>query len=130
MKRAWVFEDEEVIREFIALALTEHGYLVSTYESPYFVQESEMPDLLISDNRMPYLSGMDYVRQMWRDGVRVQHIALMSGDWANRDVKEAESMGCKIFYKPFHLRLFHNWLTTLAAEPTRGTTMCWTNMAP
>lgn len=130
MKRAWVFEDEEIIREFIGSVLAEHGYQVSTYESPVLVQESEMPDLLVSDNRMPFLSGMEYVRQMWRAGIRVRHIALMSGDWANRDVKEAESMGCKIFHKPFHSKSLHSWLATLSDEPTKGTTRCCTNVAP
>jgi DNA-binding response OmpR family regulator len=99
------------------MILTEHGYDVSTYESPAFAQAIGVPDLVVSDNRMPHVTGMEYVRRLLHDGCMVRHIALMSGDWDYRDIHEAEAMGCKIFHKPFSMGALQSWLNTLPDEP-------------
>ena len=115
MKKATVFEDEDSIRTMVGQLLEEHGYAVQTYDSPIRAERSSEPDLIVSDIRMPEMTGIEYVRQLRSNGCRVRHIALMSGDWHIKDLREAEFLGCKVFHKPFPMRDLSAWVQSLPA---------------
>lgn len=129
MKRyALVFEDEDSIRKLVNGVLMQHGYHTRTYATPAAIsgdaQKNQTrergryhePDVIVSDNRMPRLSGLEYVRNLRKSGRKIRHIALMSGDWHPEEQLEAESLGCKVFSKPFPLSDLSDWLQSIPAE--------------
>jgi two-component system cell cycle response regulator CpdR len=64
-------EDDEVIRTLTALLLTRTGYAVSAVENGLRAWETlrhEPFDLLITDNEMPYLTGLELVTRARLEG--------------------------------------------------------------
>ena len=114
MKRVALFEDEAMIRDIIGSILRDEGFEVAAYASPVLAGPEEQPDIVVSDNRMPSLTGLEYARRLRQSGQANRPIALMSGDWSAQDACEAETLGCKVFHKPFPLSALREWLTTLA----------------
>jgi len=119
-KYAWVLEDEASIREMVGQTLVESGYRIQAYASPADTvhegegEGAEEPHLIVSDNRMPMITGLEYVRGLRSRGKNTRHIALMSGDWCPKDREEAESLGCKVFCKPFRMSELKKWVMSLA----------------
>jgi hypothetical protein len=62
---------------------------------------------------MPGVSGLNFIENQIRKGCKVQHIAVMSGDWKDPGLKMAKEWGCQVFYKPFSILKLKNWLDTI-----------------
>ena len=63
----WVVDDEEAVRDALESMIKELGYQVRTFSSAEDVllaykQEDASPDVVITDVRMPGMSGMDLTR--------------------------------------------------------------------
>jgi len=121
--RAFVFDDDEKIRSLLSIILESRGYKVLSFPDPtyYFLYsdtECSCPpgyvcgDILITDNNMPNMKGLDFIQDRIQNGCRgiVQNKAVMSGTWTAAERAYAETLGCKIFEKPFMIVEIHKWL--------------------
>lgn len=115
-KNALVLEDQKSIRDLVGRTLTESGFDTRAYGSPVEIDavEDEPPFVIVSDNHMPHVTGLQYVRELRSRGQGRQHIAIMSGNWNCRDLEEAESLGCKVFKKPFAMADLAKWVKSLS----------------
>ena len=122
-KRAIVLDDEPLVRQFIESVVSQCGYSVSSYSSPaettIFKEPEKCPsvtgdwasfdtnpncaELIITDMRVQFCSGLEYVTKLREVGCKVRHIAMLSGDQNTDDRLEAEALGCKVFCKPFKI---------------------------
>jgi two-component system, OmpR family, phosphate regulon response regulator PhoB len=112
--RVLLVEDEELIRETIALALAEEGYEVLTAEDgrkglDLVCQtggQSEMKtfDLIILDLMLPYVNGLDLCRLIRREGNSVP-ILILSAKGSETDRVVGLEVGADDYLtKPFGMR--------------------------
>jgi two-component system, OmpR family, phosphate regulon response regulator PhoB len=114
--RVLLVEDEELIRETIALALVEEGYEVVTAEDgrrgldlacrPGVSDHCELMDfdLIILDLMLPYVSGLDLCRLIRRDGNSVP-ILILSAKGSETDRVVGLEVGADDYLtKPFGMR--------------------------
>lgn len=75
-----IVEDEDTIRETIALALQEEGYAVLLAEDGYaalsMAHRSNPLDLIILDIMLPYINGLDLCRMLRHEGNSVPVLML------------------------------------------------------
>jgi len=78
-------------------------------------------DLIISDLNMPFVKGIEFLENQLSKGCKVQNLALMSGDLTPDDQQRAESLGIRVFKKPFGLKEIEQWVGDAEKEvqPTR-----------
>jgi CheY-like chemotaxis protein len=69
-------------------------------------------DILITDNQMPYMTGLEFVQRQTQRGCKgvVHNKAVTSAYWADDDLQRADRLGCKVFKKPFDLVEINQWL--------------------
>lgn len=84
-KHILIVEDEPDIREAIAEALREAGYQVSTAENGLVgltLAQTEHPDLILLDIKMPVLDGLGMLEQLRADawGVTAKVVMLTAMD--------------------------------------------------
>lgn len=117
--RALVFEDEASVRGLLNHVLKSRGYEVVDFEDPSQCALSQndacvnaCADILISDVRMPRISGLDFVEMQRSRGCPLRNVALISGDWNTADVERAKAAGCAVIRKPFTISELTDWLDT------------------
>ena len=121
--RVIVFEDDETSRQLLTMVLERRGYEVISSSDPticpiYSNLEESCPhedacgDFLLTDNRMPRMTGLDFVEAQNRRGCKgiVNNKAVISGTWTQLEREKAETLGCKIFCKPYSLAELLEWL--------------------
>ncbi len=114
--RVLLVEDEELIRETIALALSEEGYEVVTAEDGRKglelvcrTGESNRPelmnfDLIILDLMLPYVNGLDLCRLIRREGNSVP-VLILSAKGSETDRVVGLEVGADDYLtKPFGMR--------------------------
>lgn len=114
--RVLIVEDEELIRETLALALTEEGYEVATAEDGRKGLEllskssasgyDSLPtfDLVILDLMLPYINGLDLCRLMRHEGSSVP-ILMLSAKGTETDRVVGLEVGADDYLtKPFGMR--------------------------
>jgi DNA-binding response OmpR family regulator len=125
--RAYIFEDEPVIREILANILDRRGYEVIRYPDPSVcplnsIGQCPCPigavcaDVIVSDIQMPRVNGIDFIQHLIEKGCKSTHIALMSGSWTESDLARAVELGCKIFRKPFAFSNLLKWLEEVESK--------------
>ena len=132
-KRAIILDDEVRIRSMLEALVSSCGYTVTAYASPteatifkhpdicpaaaghleLFDESPTCAELIIKDINMPTISGVEYVRKIRQAGCGVRHIAMMSGDWTEDALLEADALGCAVFTKPFDLKEMREWVSAL-----------------
>ncbi len=121
--RTLLLEDDEHLRRLLELMLTRRGHQVTSYISPLHCPwygesgcgcQAEKPciDFLITDNRMPGMTGLEFIQQQAQhsDQFRHQHKAIMSRCWQEQDKLLAKQLGLQVFRKPFNWNEFFAWL--------------------
>ena len=119
--RALIFEDDNAIRSYLRQLFDDFGYEVFTFQDPSICPLNEKhdcdcpvehacADVIISDNNMQKVDGLDFIKGLKQKGCKVDHIAIMSGDWTPEAIDEAEKLGCKILAKPFRMEAVADWL--------------------
>jgi DNA-binding NtrC family response regulator len=115
--RALVFEDEPNLRELLVRILERRGYEVFAFEHPDLCPlhntdtcVEACADLMISDLRMPNMSGLDFLEKQTRLGCKVRNVALMSGAWDLSEINRAHELGYSVFNKPFSVKDLSAWL--------------------
>ena len=121
--RLIVIDDDKHCRELLSLILTQKGYEVISLEEPvacplYSDLESQCPhddacgDFLLTDNRMPRMSGLQFIEIQQRRGCKgaVGNKAVISASWTEDELEHAHRMGCQIFRKPYDVEHVLKWL--------------------
>ena len=115
--RVLVVDDEDLIRETIALALSDEGYEVMTAIdgrqalevlqealNPHHSGNPVMPDLVILDLMLPYVNGLDVCRWMRREGSSIP-ILMLSAKGSETDRVVGLEVGADDYLtKPFGMR--------------------------
>ena len=120
--RAIVLEDNDSVRETLSIILKLRGYEVLAFPDPgacmaHLNHDCEPPeehsccDILITDVRMPGMTGLEYLESQKQHGCRVPNVAVMSGSWNEAQLEEARRLSCRVFEKPFLLEDLNNWLS-------------------
>ena len=121
--RIIVLDDDASCRDFLCQVLTARGYEVLSAAEPslcplyrdldaQFNHEHACGDLLLSDNRMPGMTGLEFVSRQQKRGCKgvIHNKAILSGSWQEVELKTAEQLGCQIFTKPYKLDELLGWL--------------------
>jgi CheY-like chemotaxis protein len=125
--RALIFDDETAIRQALWALFDSRGYEVFTFPHPAtcpLSQEDFCPcpaaqacsDVILTDLNMPVQSGLLFLEEQIKKGCKCEHFALMSGALTPQDIARAESLGIKVFLKPFKLAEIAAWLDQIEKE--------------
>lgn len=108
-KRIAIADDEAHIVHVVSMKLRNAGYEVLTAmdgEEALELCEAEAPDLLITDYRMPYMTGLELCRAL-REGDRTRNIPAIMLTARGFDIEAAEMADAGIrasLAKPFSPR--------------------------
>jgi len=105
-KTVLIFEDDTIILEVITVVLTDLGFRVEVSETSHDIiqkVESAEPDLILMDNWIPNIGGVEATRLLKADE-RLSHIPVIYVS-ANNDIQSlADRAGADDFLsKPFDL---------------------------
>ena len=104
-KRVLVVDDDTTLRRVTQVQLEHEGYVVSTAASAHealAILESTNQDLVITDLRMPGMSGMDLLRQI-RANHRNVAVIMVTAYGAHSVAREAMEAGAYAYIaKPVH----------------------------
>lgn len=123
--RILVIDDEESIRDSLAMYFQDKGHDVVTVEHPSRCDgeaqrlchgQDECADVLIIDQWMPEMTGIEYLSQRHDWGCRAmgQHKALMSANISSEIRLQAKELGCKVFEKPVRLGEIEDWINEMS----------------
>jgi CheY-like chemotaxis protein len=121
---AIVLEDDPVIQMLLDDVLTADGYKVTSYSSsescPLYAdelcpcsREDSCPDLIVSDYDMQTVNGAQFVEHLKRKKCKCKNIAVISGRWAEQDLRQVLPVGVNVFSKPFSLKRLWSWLDVI-----------------
>jgi two-component system chemotaxis response regulator CheY len=99
-----VVDDDEMIRELVADALSDEGYTVVTAQDGAEALgrvDEQMPALVLLDMRMPVLDGWGFARLARERGLRLRIVVMTAAENADRWCQEIGGDGC--LPKPFDL---------------------------
>ena len=121
--RTLLLEDDVSLRRLLEVMLKRRGHLVASHESPLLCPlygevhcdcDGGLPclDFLITDNRMPGMTGLEFIQLQAERGCRFedQQKAIMSGTWREEERRLAQQLGFQVFRKPFNWNEFAAWL--------------------
>jgi len=121
--RIIVLEDDPSTRKLLTGALSRLGHQVISAAEPLIcplytdiearcTHEHACGDILLSDNRMPRMTGLEFVARQCVRGCKgvVHNKAVVSGSWRADELAEAERLGCKVFSKPYRLADILDWI--------------------
>ena len=119
--RAFIFDDDEIIRTMLGRLLMRRGYEVFTYTDPggsslYLrgpcpcLGDRACGDIILSDINMLQVSGLAFMENQVKWGCKLRNWALMSGVVTPVEIAFAQRLGCHLFRKPFTLAEMQQWL--------------------
>ncbi len=131
--RVLLFDDDDAVREMVAVMLRSRGYAVQEFADPsrcpVIADEGGCAcpdgfacgDLVITDVRMPGINGIELLRRMLTRHCRIdpRNMMAMSGMWTDADAQRVREMGCRVMYKPFRMSALHEWLDECDARIDR-----------
>lgn len=119
--RILIIDDEECIRESLAMYLTDLGHEVVTacdptqcpvYDGACCTQAVACADVILIDQNMPECKGLDFIKWQASRGCRasIRNKVIMSGMVTKELLQEARQIGCQIIQKPFHFGALDEFL--------------------
>jgi len=121
--RVVIFDDDTSILEALKEYLCDNDFDVQTYSEPSqwrccASEESECPidksetctDIIITDIRMPGMTGVEFIQSLESKKCRVKNIAFMTGAANDEQLEFIRNSGYKLFGKPFDLDDIENWI--------------------
>lgn len=121
-RRVIIYDDDRIFSGLLRDYFTFREYDALTYQKPLFCPLYEdhadckelfpCADLIVSDYRMPGMTGVDMLRAQSRRGckVPVKSRALMSGDLDDIGRLGVRELGCMFFQKPFSFDEISTWI--------------------
>ena len=107
-KKILIVEDNDILREMLSVTLLSHGYLVETaHDGLSGLQKLEKYsyDLLITDNQMPRMEGLELIREIYRREMCIKTL-FISGQFTKDIMERARERGVLEFLaKPFSFNL-------------------------
>ena len=119
--KAALLDDEDVVRQFMTAVLERHGVDVQAFVDPTEclprwrkpngdTSGRSWTDIVVTDIRMPHMSGIDFAEELVSGGFDPACVAVMSGSWTVEDVERVTALGCVQFAKPISVSRFSEWL--------------------
>jgi len=121
--RTLIFEDDEATRFLLASLLRRRGHEVLDFSSPVFCPlykksdcgcslKNACADMLITDMRMPRVTGLEFLRLLLEKGCRIprESLLLVSSDLKKEEMEECRELGVTFLSKPFSLNDFQGWV--------------------
>ncbi len=105
-ERLLVVDDEPSMREFLEILLSQEGYEVTTAatgEEGYKVYQSEGPDLILTDVKMPGMSGLDLIREIHSLDPLIPIIAVTAYASADDAIRAVREGAYDYLSKPFQV---------------------------
>jgi len=122
MHKVWIVDDDSSIRWVLARALRADGFDVSDFEdaeSAMKALEKDTPDVLMTDIRMPGISGLELAKHVHKKHSNIPVIVMTAHTDLDSALASYESGAFEYLPKPFDLdeavRLAHR-----AVEPKEG----------
>jgi DNA-binding NtrC family response regulator len=120
-KKILVVEDDPDIRKILQMFLTEKGFLVKVAAEPAPALEilaQEPMDLILSDVRMPGMTGLDLLRRLKERDPEIQ-LVLMTAYSCVKDAVEAIQLGAADYVeKPIDFRRLERVIATVFEKKT------------
>lgn len=123
-KKALVLDDNDMILAVVEEILTDTQFEVTTFSDPisFFAQKEELCchsesepcfDILITDNRMPGMTGLEFIEKLKSRGCKIadHRKAIISGNISSEELDRAKKMNCKVFQKPLPIAELIQWST-------------------
>ena len=133
MRRAWVAEDDQEMLSLIVGCLQTDGYQVEPVSSGKELcerledEDTLLPDIVVSDIRMPGTTGLDAVAKFRAAGWTFPVILVTGfGDEATLNAA-AEHGATLVLCKPFDMDQLRFAVASLC--PIRSDTKCWSYLA-
>lgn len=135
--RSLLLEDDEGILDALVGILEDRGYEVIAFREPktcpvYREDGCSCPrdhacaDILITDNRMPRMTGLEFIEHQLRNGCKlsVENKAVLSASLTDDERIRAEGLGCRVFVKPALYEDLEAWLENVERrhDPNRKLT--------
>ncbi|MCG6871147.1 MAG: nitrogen regulation protein NR(I) [Gammaproteobacteria bacterium] len=101
---AWVIDDDDSIRWVLERSLTRDGWTVRAFSGPKGVLEqldSEVPDVIITDIRMPGSSGLELMQEIHQRSPRIPVIVITAHTDLDSAVASYRSGAFEYLPKPF-----------------------------
>lgn len=98
MAHILIVEDEKPLAEAYKTILERHGHqivIAGDGEEGLAVIGQKEPDLVLLDMKMPRMSGLDFLRQLEKDGPAMSRVIVFSNQDAQQDIDEAFRLGAK-----------------------------------
>lgn len=121
--RVVIFEDEQVTRETLSRLIGSRGHEVLCFADPSCcplysgiacscTEEEACGDILITDNQMPVMTGLQFIRRQYERGCKgiVANKAIVSAYLSPEELEQSRELGCKVFHKPLDWREMQRWL--------------------
>lgn len=121
--RVILIEDYDCIRNALAALLRSNGCEVVSTSEPDLCpiydgsgkscpQDKPCGDLLLTHNHLHNKTALEFIEEQGRCGCKENNAnkAIMSGCWTPDELRKAEQLGCKVFYKPFSPEEILSWL--------------------
>jgi len=108
MKRILIVDDHQMAREVLKLFLETQGYLVEEAENGAeglaVIDQGHTFDLVISDNQMPVMAGMEFIQRLaQRSYLTTHHLILYSGNLTPELEQQARDLGVSaVLSKPYN----------------------------
>jgi len=108
MKRILLVDDHQLAREALKLLLEKEGYLVEEAEDGAAglarIEEGHSFDLVISDNQMPVMTGMEFIQQLSQRSYSSTHpVILYTGNLTPELEQQAVDLGVfAVLSKPYN----------------------------
>lgn len=121
--RIVVLDMDKSNRDLVSIIARNKGHEVLACSEPVFcphysdlecscLQDYACGDLMIIDNRMSKMSGLDLIKKQIEGGCKgaVQNKLILSTAGTKEELRFAKELGCKIINKPFKLEEISKWI--------------------
>jgi DNA-binding response OmpR family regulator len=129
-----VIENHNYVLDIISTILRLRGHEVLGFREPsicplytddtcHCPEETPCADILILDNDLPKMSGLEFIRRQSKRGCKGAFLnkAVLADRWEPRDLVLAEQLGCRIFYKPVQTKVLFEWIRECEQRRQTGT---------